>query len=708
MKKLFICIFMVFFLMLSLNTFAKEIKIRVACIGNSITYGAGISNREKNSYPAQLQAYLGAGYDVRNFGVNGCTALSKGDYPYLATKEYEAISDYQPTILLIKLGTNDSKPQNWTDKADFLKDYQGLIDRFRKIESHPRIILMTPIRCFLSPESDISASLIEHQITPLVEELAWKNHLEIIHLSHLFGNDWDQALLPDKLHPSSIGAGLIAKKIFHYLTYSSRETQRDLKQALFMTEPSEFNFHGHRGYRFQHDGVSCLVVEPARSAVGAPWVIRARFWDHEPQTDLALLENGFHLAYCDVADLYGADKAVARWTSFYQRMLRGGLNKKVVLEGMSRGGLIVYNWMAVNPEKVACIYADAPVMDVKSWPMGKGQSVGSASDVEGMLKAYGFVDEKEATEWKRNPIDHFSIAAEAGIPILHVVGDADSIVPVTENTAIFEERMKAAGAPITVLHKPNVGHHPHSLSNPDQIVRFILRATGYDRCPCVHAVPGNEYRSGAGWTEGADWHRVAEDITQTLKEKPVDLLLLGNSITQGWGGSRKLVTYKPGKRVLDEALGEGKWESAGISGDRTQNLLWRIQHGEYQACCPKNVVISIGVNNLIGDGDSPEQVAEGIIAIAVEAKKVFVGARIILMGLLPSGKEADSAIRQKCDRIHRILSEKKWEGVLYLNPTGWFVNKDGSIKDGLYSSDYIHLSEQGYKVWAEEIKKRIQ
>ena len=96
------------------------------------------------------------------------------------------------------------------------------------------------------------------------------------------------------------------------------------------------------------------------------------FWGHEPQTDIALLEHGFHIVYCDVADLYGSDKAVQRWNSFYKRMVKAGFNKKVALEGMSRGGLIVYNWAAQNPEKVACIYADAPVMDFKSWPMGQG------------------------------------------------------------------------------------------------------------------------------------------------------------------------------------------------------------------------------------------------------------------------------------------------------------------------------------------------
>ena len=86
--------------------------IRVACVGNSITYGAGIPNRDANSYPAQLQAYLGDGYEVRNFGVSGTTASPQGDHPYTATAAWRASRDFAPDVVLLKMGTNDTKPQN--------------------------------------------------------------------------------------------------------------------------------------------------------------------------------------------------------------------------------------------------------------------------------------------------------------------------------------------------------------------------------------------------------------------------------------------------------------------------------------------------------------------------------------------------------------------------------------------------------------------
>lgn len=699
--------FSIFILMLvSLSTSAKE-TIRVACVGNSITYGAYIPNRDKNSYPGQLQAYLGTDYEVKNFGVSGRTLFAKGDYPYIQTDDYKASQAFAPDIVLIKMGTNDSKPQNWKYSSEFKADYQALIDSYRNLPSHPRIILLTPIKCFLPEDAGISDPIIGQKIRPLIEELAYENQLEVINLYHLFEASDDPCLLPDRLHPSSIGAGMMAQKVYGYLTQNTIQPTQ-LPAALKIGDVKKFNFHGYQGFEFVNEGTQCFVVKPHTEAAGRPWMIRARFWGHEPQTDIDLLENGFHVAYCDVADLYGSDKAVARWNSFYKRMVKAGFNKKVALEGMSRGGLIVYNWAAQNPSKVACIYADAPVMDFKSWPMGKGQSAGSAGDTQQILTAYSFANEAAALGWKRNPVDCAPIIAKAGIPVLHVVGDADQVVPVAENTTLFEENMKKLGHPIQVIHKPGIGHHPHSLANPAPIVRFILEATGRERNWCTFAAPGNEYRSAAGWVEGSEWNSVAEDITATLEGKQLKLLLLGNSISQGWGGNRKAVSYKPGKQAMDEALGVNIWESAGISGDCTQNLLWRIRYGNYNSCHPENAVIAIGINNLIGKKDTPEQVYEGIVAVAKEARKQLPDTRIILMGLLPSGKEGSADIRVKCDKIHALLAKVKIEGVEYVNPTSWFVEADGTMKEGLYGGDYIHLTDRGYRVWADQIVKLIQ
>lgn len=704
--KQFTITFLVAFLMIFTDSYAKE-PTRVACIGNSITHGAFIQNQEKNCYPAQLQYYLGNSFEVKNFGVSGTTLLSKGDSPYIKTNKYKESLAYQPDIILIKLGTNDTKPQNWTYKDDFIADYQSLIDSYRKLDSRPRIILLTPIRCFLPSDAAIKSQYIEKEVLPMVERLAWENQLEIINLFNIFGDQWEHSMLPDKLHPSSIGAGVMAKKIGEYLTSPTATPKKTMEQTLGLEQAKKFNFHGHQGYEFENEGANCLIVKPAMEAPGKPWIIRARFWGHEPQTDIALLENGFHVAYCDVADLYGSDEAVARWNRFYKRMVKAGFNRKVVLEGMSRGGLIVYNWAVQNPEKVACIYADAPVMDFKSWPMGKGTSTGSLNDTKNLLSAYKFNNEADAMAWNRNPIDCASVIAKAEIPVIHVVGDEDKTVPVAENTSLFEERMQKLNAPITVVHKPGVAHHPHSLNNPETIVRFILTATGRQKNPCVHAVPGNEYRSAAGWVEGNDWHNVAEDICHTLTGKKLKVLLLGNSITQAWGGNRKAITTQAGRQALDNAIGKDQWESAGISGDRTENLLWRTRHDNYNRCHPEYVIIAIGINNLIARKDSPKEVAEGIIAVSNEARIQFPDSKIILFGLYPSGKESNHPVRLKCNEIHQILSQHKFKQIQYVNPTQWFLDNNQSLNE-CYSSDYIHLTSEGYKVLAAHIAELIK
>lgn len=132
-------------------------------------------------------------------------------------------------------------------------------------------------------------------------------------------------------------------------------------------------WHGFEILDSSLNGRSYKIVFPEKPNEDRDWIWRARFWGHEPQTDLALLAEGFHVAYIDVAELFGNEEAISIWDEFYHTVTEEyHLNPKVVLEGMSRGGLIVYNWGNLNPGKIACIYGDAPVCDFKSWPMGSG------------------------------------------------------------------------------------------------------------------------------------------------------------------------------------------------------------------------------------------------------------------------------------------------------------------------------------------------
>ncbi len=239
-------------------------------------------------------------------------------------------------------------------------------------------------------------------------------------------------------------------------------------------------WNGYDRYDFKYDTRRCIVVVPGVAAEHRPWIWRARFFGHQPQADLVLLEKGFHLVYMDVADMFGSPVAVKHWNAFYELLTeKYRLNSRVALEGMSRGGLIIYNWASANPDKVACIYGDNPVCDFKSWPAGKGKGKFHAPSWRACLKAYGFTEE-QALEYKKNPIDVLKPLARAVVPVLHVCGMADTVVPVAENTDIIEKRYKKLGGKIEVIRKPGMNHHPHSLKDPSPIVDFVLTYTASD------------------------------------------------------------------------------------------------------------------------------------------------------------------------------------------------------------------------------------
>lgn len=234
-------------------------------------------------------------------------------------------------------------------------------------------------------------------------------------------------------------------------------------------------YHGYLLQNFTVDGCDAHLVRPHEPLAGRPWVWRMMFWDTFPGVDLALLNAGFHLAYIDVGNTFGCPDAMKHFDIFYAAMIQEHkLSTKPALEGLSRGGLYAYRWAYVNTDKIGCIYGDAPVCDMKSWPGGKGKGRGSPADWQEAIKDYHFVDEREMMAFKGNPVDILAPIAAARIPILHVCGDADHTVPEEENTDIVRARYLALGGSFTLIVKEGCEHHPHGLSNPAPIVDFIV------------------------------------------------------------------------------------------------------------------------------------------------------------------------------------------------------------------------------------------
>ena len=186
--------------------------LKVACIGNSITFGAGLKFRYVESYPAQLQALLGNGYWVKNFGVSGATTTD-GKSDYKQTPRWQHAKEFCPDIVTIKLGTNDVQPRWWKGEEAFCQNYQQLIDELRALPSKPHIVLCLPVTSFRTVnhlDSDIASKVI-----PLIRQLAKKNKLDVIDL-HTPTAD-KAALFPDKLHPNAEGEGIIARALYEYI-----------------------------------------------------------------------------------------------------------------------------------------------------------------------------------------------------------------------------------------------------------------------------------------------------------------------------------------------------------------------------------------------------------------------------------------------------------------------------------------------------------
>jgi pimeloyl-ACP methyl ester carboxylesterase/lysophospholipase L1-like esterase len=243
--------------------------------------------------------------------------------------------------------------------------------------------------------------------------------------------------------------------------------------------PAQKDWHGFPEHHLTVDEKDVTVVSPTQEAEGKPWCWHGEFFGHKPDPDIALLGKGFHIVYVKIPDMLGSPSAVGHWNDVYNVLTKQcHFNKKPALVGLSRGGLYCYNWAIANPTKVSCIYGDAPVCDFKSWPGGKGKGKGDKHNWELVMKLWGFKDEADAMAYKGNPVDNLDPLAKAHVPLLHVFGEADDVVPPDENTLLLAERYRKLDGTIELIGKPGVGHHPHGLEDSTPIVNFILKNAG--------------------------------------------------------------------------------------------------------------------------------------------------------------------------------------------------------------------------------------
>ena len=220
-------------MLISLWAGLAQAENRVACVGDSITYGATIKDRKHNAYPAHLGLLLGDDYQVGNFGVNGATLLKKANRPYWNLKAYSDALEFKPHVVVIMLGTNDSKPKNWKHSDDFVSDYTEFIKSFQSLPSKPRVILCIPAPAFV--EKGIRGSVVQQEIAPAIRQLALNNQCEIIdiHTTLIDDKKW----MPDGVHPNDFGAAKIARRVYETVTLKI-DTTYDVQQQLAQAQVS--------------------------------------------------------------------------------------------------------------------------------------------------------------------------------------------------------------------------------------------------------------------------------------------------------------------------------------------------------------------------------------------------------------------------------------------------------------------------------------
>jgi acyl-CoA thioesterase I len=195
--------------LLLLAAAAPQDKVRVACVGDSITYGAAVDKRDENCYPVVLGRLLGESHQVRNFGVSGATLLKKGDKPYWKEKAFQAATDFAPQIVVIKLGTNDTKPQNWKFKDEFEADARALVQHFKALHTKPKVFLALPVAVVKS-----SFGIVEEGVQaeiPILKKVALEEGVAVIDLHAAVAAK--ELFVGDGVHPNVAGAKKIAETV---------------------------------------------------------------------------------------------------------------------------------------------------------------------------------------------------------------------------------------------------------------------------------------------------------------------------------------------------------------------------------------------------------------------------------------------------------------------------------------------------------------
>ncbi len=449
---------------------------------------------------------------------------------------------------------------------------------------------------------------------------------------------------------------------------------------------------GFEREHFVFQGRKAWLIKPAKGLSGKPWVWRAHFPEWHTEVDSILLSEGFHIVYLNTNDMFGSNAAMQIWDAFYEYMVRQrGFSPIVALEGVSRGGLYIYQWAKRNPLKVSCIYAEAPVCDIKSWPGGKGKGKGSPQDWNKLLTEFHFTEE-DALGFTDNPIDNLQGLAACKVPILHSVSLKDSIVPYLENTFPLVQRYINLGGPATIMPmtkgKQTLEGHHFPIENPERIAHFIKFHTLQKGFPLP----------------ASDFHVLRSDFQHSFlkfkNEKKGVVAFMGGSITESDGWRNKVCQY------LKDKFPKTNFEfiNAGIASTGSTPGAFRLPSEVLAKGKIDLLFEEAAVNDRTNGFDSLAQI-RGMEGIVRQAKRSNPQMDIVLMHFVDPDKLADykNGVIPSEIQNHERVAEHYQVNSIHLAKEVYERIKN---KEFTWADDFkdLHPSPFGQEVYFQSIK----
>lgn len=446
--------------------------------------------------------------------------------------------------------------------------------------------------------------------------------------------------------------------------------------------------------RFEFEGRDAFLKKPQRALPGNPWVWRAYFPDWHTEIDNALLEKGYHIAYVNTSDMYGAPEAMSVWDRFYGYMVTHyGLASRVALEGVSRGGLYVHTWAKRNPTKVSCIYAEVPVCDFTTWPKQD-----NADEWEKLKKVYRFTDDAEAEAYTDMPIHQLSGLATLKVPVLHSVCNIDKIVPPEKNALVFGLNYIKQGGIYGTIPMDKVfnletakGHHFH-LEHINDIVTFI----DHYSYPVKSQLASKDFHHFNGT-------KVLRSMIKAEKGQPLNIVFLGGSITYnpGW---RNHLEYYFRSRFPDIEL---NFHMAGIPSLGSVPHAFRYQADVLDHVVPDILFYEAAVNDSENGYPVTDQ-QKSIEGIIRKTKTVNPDADIIIMHFADPKKLKDYSAGKTPEviRSHNQIAEHYRIPVIDIahEITCRIANKEFSWEDDIKD---LHPSVFGQEYYSASMKTML-